>query len=356
MSRAMKPLEPTRVREVTLNDLIDRILEKGLLLNADLIIGVAGIPLLGVNLRLALAGMSTMLRYGFMRDWDEATRAWESAQRRGRKQEDLLLEKGERLVWSGFATHWYERGIYSSWRPGMMYLTDRRLVLLRREPHEVLLEVPYHEVEKLEVQRFTHCTGGEREELQLRLCSGELERVRTTEINRVMEHLSRRLGINVDSVRVKESVKLPARWFKVWYQTGGAMGSTWRPGVFYIKGGKLLWRAAQEDHWSFSLWPPDLLSCQLQREDLGSGLKNKPVLELRYLARHEPQKARFSGSEEVLSFWLETLQGLHGDELETCPGCGAPGPARRLLNDGCGGCGWLSPKKTAMVKAMCRTC
>ncbi|MEW6458260.1 gas vesicle protein [Candidatus Desulforudis audaxviator] len=81
MSQAIKPLEPTRIREATLNDLIDRILEKGLLLNADLIIGVAGIPLLGVNLRLALAGMSTMLRYGFMRDWDEATRAWESVQR-----------------------------------------------------------------------------------------------------------------------------------------------------------------------------------------------------------------------------------------------------------------------------------
>lgn len=212
MSQALKPLEPTRVREATLNDLIDRILEKGLLLNADLIIGVAGIPLLGVNLRLALAGMSTMLRYGFMRDWDEATREWESVQRRKKgEQGDLPLQEGEKLVWSGFGSHWYGRGIYASWRPGILYLTDRRLILLRREPHEVLLEVPYSEVEKLEVQRFTHFTGVEREELQLQLCSGELERVQATGINQVMEHLSRRLGINMDSITRKIAPEATSR-------------------------------------------------------------------------------------------------------------------------------------------------
>jgi hypothetical protein len=55
-------------------DLLDRALDKGVILDADLIVHVAGIPLLGVSLRAALAGVETMLRYGMWVDWDEAQR------------------------------------------------------------------------------------------------------------------------------------------------------------------------------------------------------------------------------------------------------------------------------------------
>lgn len=67
-------IEPTREVNATLVDLLDRVLDKGLIINADIIISVAGIPLLGVNLKAALAGMETMLKYGMMEDWDEAQR------------------------------------------------------------------------------------------------------------------------------------------------------------------------------------------------------------------------------------------------------------------------------------------
>jgi hypothetical protein len=66
---------PTRENHATLVDLLDRVLEKGLVLNADLIIHVAGIPLLGVNLKACLAGVDTMLKYGVWQDWDEAVRS-----------------------------------------------------------------------------------------------------------------------------------------------------------------------------------------------------------------------------------------------------------------------------------------
>jgi len=71
-------MEPTRNTHATLVDLLDRVLDKGLVINADLIISLAGVPLIGVNLRAALAGMDTMLKYGVMEDWDYRTRAWES--------------------------------------------------------------------------------------------------------------------------------------------------------------------------------------------------------------------------------------------------------------------------------------
>jgi len=74
-------MEPIRETHATLVDLLDRILDKGLVINADIIIAVAGIPLIGVNLRAAIAGMETMLRYGIMQDWDEKTRVWEREHR-----------------------------------------------------------------------------------------------------------------------------------------------------------------------------------------------------------------------------------------------------------------------------------
>ena len=50
-------------------ELIDRTLNKGVILNADLIITVADVPLLAANLKLALASVETMMKYGIMNDW-----------------------------------------------------------------------------------------------------------------------------------------------------------------------------------------------------------------------------------------------------------------------------------------------
>lgn len=50
-------------------ELIDRTLNKGVILNADLIVTVADVPLLAANLKLALASVETMLKYGVMGDW-----------------------------------------------------------------------------------------------------------------------------------------------------------------------------------------------------------------------------------------------------------------------------------------------
>ena len=61
--------------KATLVDLLDRVLDRGLVVNADIIVSLAGVPLIGVNLRAALAGMDTMLKYGFMREWDQRVRS-----------------------------------------------------------------------------------------------------------------------------------------------------------------------------------------------------------------------------------------------------------------------------------------
>lgn len=63
----------------TLVDLLDRVLDRGLVVDADIIITLAGVPLIGIKLRAALAGMETMVQYGVMRDWDQRLRAQERA-------------------------------------------------------------------------------------------------------------------------------------------------------------------------------------------------------------------------------------------------------------------------------------
>jgi hypothetical protein len=82
-------VQPVNVERATLVDLLDRVLEKGLMLNADLVIHVAGIPLLGVNLRACLAGVETMLKYGVWRDWDELV---ESLQINSAGREEVKLK------------------------------------------------------------------------------------------------------------------------------------------------------------------------------------------------------------------------------------------------------------------------
>lgn len=57
-----------RKSNIGIVELIDRTLNKGVILNADLIITVADVPLLAANLRLALASVETMLKYGVMED------------------------------------------------------------------------------------------------------------------------------------------------------------------------------------------------------------------------------------------------------------------------------------------------
>jgi hypothetical protein len=59
-------MEPIREGPGVLADVLDRLLDKGIVLDIDLIIGVANIPLIGINLRLIIAALETMLDYGFM--------------------------------------------------------------------------------------------------------------------------------------------------------------------------------------------------------------------------------------------------------------------------------------------------
>jgi len=74
-------IEATKDTSATLVDVIDRVLDKGLVINADIAISVAGVELLGIKIRAALASFETAAKYGleFPSGTNVETAAWKEA-------------------------------------------------------------------------------------------------------------------------------------------------------------------------------------------------------------------------------------------------------------------------------------
>ena len=76
-------LKPSRDNDSTggLADVIDKILDKGLVINADIAVSVAGVELLGIKIRAALASFETAAKYGleFPSGTNLETPVWEEA-------------------------------------------------------------------------------------------------------------------------------------------------------------------------------------------------------------------------------------------------------------------------------------
>ena len=170
-------LQPNRNTNAGLVDLLDRVLDKGLMLNADVLISVAGVPLLGLNLKAALAGMDTMIKYGIWEDWDVAQRAWAIEERRRKQIDGPLLLEGEEIRLKTFGSQWYSKGIYRNWRPGYIYVTNRRIFSYRRMPAEVLFDVHYEDIQGFLMERKLNIAKNEMDYLCIILKNGEIEKV-----------------------------------------------------------------------------------------------------------------------------------------------------------------------------------
>jgi len=89
-------IEATKDYEVagTLVDVIDRVLDKGLVINADIAISVAGVELLGIKIRAALASFETAAKYGleFPSGTNVETEAWKEAIK-GKKNVPSVVRK-----------------------------------------------------------------------------------------------------------------------------------------------------------------------------------------------------------------------------------------------------------------------
>jgi len=193
-------MEPTRDTHYTLVDLLDRVLDKGVVLYADVIVSVAGIPLIGVNLRAALAGMETMLSYGVMQEWDQKVRAqWSET----RAEAGLPLAAGEQLRLKMFGSHYYSEGIYSAWRQGYFYVTDRRIALYQPGFNGALLETPLEAINGLTIQRDNHSfSDSQHENLYLSLSNGDIALLHALDTRKLREAIED--GMNALGLTPKE--------------------------------------------------------------------------------------------------------------------------------------------------------
>ncbi len=76
-------MRPSKDADDALVDVLDVLLRDGAMIQADVLITVADVPLIGINLRAAIAGMTTMEEYGFFEQWDIESRRRASEDRRG---------------------------------------------------------------------------------------------------------------------------------------------------------------------------------------------------------------------------------------------------------------------------------
>jgi ribosomal protein L37AE/L43A len=76
-----KAMQPQKSGDNTLTHVIETLLDKGLVINADITVAVGGVELLGIRIRAALASIETAARYGleFPSGTERDTVAWREA-------------------------------------------------------------------------------------------------------------------------------------------------------------------------------------------------------------------------------------------------------------------------------------
>ena len=364
-------MEPSRDTHATLVDLLDRILDKGLVINADIIISVAGIPLIGVNLKAALAGMETMLKYGVMQAWDEKSRAWE---REHRKKNVLSLVEGEEIALKMYGSYYYSKGIYNTWRPGYFYLTNKRLILYRQDFDEITFQIQLEEIKALVMREEAHFVKEKKKQvlylIDKKVQVHRFSAVGTNQLKDAIEQNLETMGLSLEVSPVLpefekgpidfliEGEEVTHRGKKVWYLVPafGIQQETWRPGHLYLTNKRLCWWYDFERKLVFDVPVDRIVSVNTgMRKTSGLDSKKEKVLDVAYRFNSAKTIASFSGGGQI-DEWAEALNrivsGKISEETETCPQCGKPAPAKELLEEGCQSCGWVSPrlkKKIAKV-------
>lgn len=303
-------MEPQRGVHATLDDLLERMLDRGVMLKLDLIIGVAGIPLIGISLQAAIAAIETMLEYGMMEAWDADTRGYATreAQRR-----ELGLEPGEHIVLELYGSHRYAQGIYRSWRPGRIVLTDRRLVLVRPMPPEVLFETRLSAIAG--VGRTAHETalGARRELVCLALADGTVTAVYSEQPD-VLEASLRegldRLGQRVTEISATDVGSLDPSAVaesQLWYRWAPERGpALWKSGWAVLTETELTWWADIEQRALLRVPLTEIWGLAIERRDVGVLLGARDVLRLAYGANGHRAEALFAG--EGIGPWRTAIR------------------------------------------------
>ena len=325
----MEPEAPSTTTRTTLVDLLDRVLEKGLVIRADLIISLAGIPLIGVSLHAAIAGMETMLEYGIMTDWDTSTRAFERKQRAS--AETSLLPQGEELLLKMPGFHYQSEGIYRAWKPGTICLTRRRLLVHNRAFGQALVDLPLETITSLALTSVTNPDGKERpvlvaladSEQPIKLRGQDMPALHHATVDRLAE-----MGSQVEQSAALAAARDPGLSFlavgeeithsgKMWFHTNGhnearpaVLGwlledstgpdsTAWRRGTLHLTTRRLCWSNDFDARMAFDVPLERIASCAAETRNLSRILKRKRIVDIVYQTNGSKKVASFGGKEAL---------------------------------------------------------
>jgi len=305
-------VEPQRNTHATLVDLLDRVLDKGLVIQADLIVSVAGVPLIGVNLRAALAGMETMLKYGMMQAWDERTRALEGIYRSGKEMSQVY---GEEIILKMLGAYHSDEGIYAAWRYGYLCLTGKNLLLYHGGFEKVLFSTPLENIKGLAIRTGEKFTGEEREELCLFLEGDRITRLSALNVSQLKEAIEKRmkaLGLVLEKDRAFPIAEKMAESFltggerivcreKIWHlmEAEGVVENTWKPGQLYLTDRRLCWWHDFNRKIVIEIPVENLVASAVETRNLSGFLKKKKVMDVLYSV---------NGARKTVSFLGNTLE------------------------------------------------
>jgi gas vesicle protein GvpA/GvpJ/GvpM family len=309
-------MEPQRESQATLEDLVERVLDKGIVLKLDLIVGVAGIPLIGISLQAAIAAIETMLEYGMMEAWDADTR--KSANREAERHL-LALQPGEHVLLDLYGSHHHTRGISRVWRPGRLILTSQRLFLVRLVPWEVLFEARVSEIAGIGRVAHESVGGGQREIICLALADGTLAALYTPQPGSLEAGLReefRRLGQTVAEIsgahigRLDPGAVADGQLWHRWEPGDGP--ALWKSGWAMLTETELTWRPDMVQQELLRVPLTQIWGLAIERRELGI-LGVRDVLVVTYGAGGHRAEALFAG--ERIGAWPAAIRraALGGD-------------------------------------------
>ncbi|MEA1965349.1 MAG: gas vesicle protein GvpJ, partial [Candidatus Aerophobetes bacterium] len=153
-----------------LTDALDVLLTKGTVIYGDIILGLAGVALAGINLKAALAGGVTMLKHNIMDDREVLLQK--------KKEYRVPLRNDDGTITSIFGSYYLNKPpVQPRWQLGRFYITDKRLFFFKPYQERITFEVPLEEI-----HGWCITDNNGREELYLLLGTKEIARLHAQDI------------------------------------------------------------------------------------------------------------------------------------------------------------------------------
>jgi hypothetical protein len=317
-------MEPVREAKATVTDLLDRLLETGVILDLDMIIGIAGVPLIGVSLRAAIAAIETMIEYGFMQTWDENTRRYAERELQSKR---LPFGRDERTLVEMFGSHWSADGIQRAWRPGRLFVTNQRLILYRRMPAEVLFEAPLGRIAGLATGESVRFDGRRVPLLHITLDDGAAASFYAEDLDGLRSALEEQLaamgvavtatseawGQDCEAADAMPGAQILAKGM-MWRQESGAPGiaAEWRPGILYLTDKGLLWWSQNRRRLELRIAASSILGVTAETHEKSALLPESSMLVVRWMGQDATMTSLFTG--KAVEEWRRAIRRVAVDD------------------------------------------